>query len=545
MMNHDHKLADRVIYQFYKGLDCPRSLTCWLLYSSGEHDQLAALEFNPFDYNSKTAADDSLCATKFLSKCDYLSTTVDRKKVALDKFFEAEQQCLNTNRRILRSEFKNAQTSSVLRRAKFKIETILGDIDPEAFLDACNWGPGATVSIKRRAATHPNKFQTESGITLEAYNFVAPWWSTAFPHWVPRFTIQNASRLVTVPKNAKTDRTIAIEPGLNLWFQKGIGMLIRRKLRAFGIDLNSQDHNARLSRIASKFNNLATVDFSSASDTISKEVVKELLPPRWFALCEAFRSSLCLLDDKPILLNKFSSMGNGFTFELESLIFYSLALATQGELKLNERISVFGDDVILSSKAVDLYTDICADLGFTVNTSKSYSSSYYRESCGEHWWNGVSIKPIFHKEPLNGKTALLKLANSVRRLAHRRSAFGCDRALRRCWHVLADTLGRETPRISDGFGDLGLIENIDGFGVAATRASNGLEGFYVRVWAVLAVNKFYDDQGLLLYKLKSIGGLGLKTESSGGGNNIPLPGRAKHAKIRVLVPRWYDLGPWL
>lgn len=545
MMNHEKLIADEAIRQFYTGLDCPRSLTCWLLFSSGEHDQLAGLEFNPLDYNSKQAADDSLCATKFLSKCTYLTTTVDKRQVALDKFFEAEHQCKITNKRILRSEFSKPQTSSVLYRAKFKIERVLGKLSVETLIDACNWGPGATVSIKRNAATHPNKFQTESGITSEAYNFVAPWWSLVYPNWTPRMTIQNASKLVTVPKNAKTDRTIAIEPGLNLWFQKGIGTLIRRKLLASGIDLNSQEHNAKLSRLGSRFNHLATVDFSSASDTISKEVVKELLPKKWYYLCEAFRSSLCQLDDKNILLEKFSSMGNGFTFELESLIFYALAEAVHAELGIDEVTSVYGDDVILSSRAVDMYTAVCADLGFTVNVKKSYSSTCYRESCGAHWWLGASIKPIFHKEPLNGKTAVLKLANSIRRLAHRRSIIGCDRALRRSWHVLADYLGRDTPRISEGYGDIGLIENIDGPGVAVTRAKHGLEGYFVRVWAVLAAKKYYDSQGLLLYKLKSIGRLGLNTESSGGGNNIPLPGRTKHAKIRVLVPRWYDLGEWV
>lgn len=577
-MNHDNELAPQIIEEFYASLDCPRSLTCWLLYKSGQHESLANLEFNPGDYNDFRAARDSLAATKFLSKAEFLETGLDTAQVALEKFFAAEEQCRETNRRILRGNYKDPRTSSILANATRKIEAVLGDFDAVEWLELCNWGPGATVAIKRRNATAPTKFLVESGITNDAYNFVAGWWDLVYPNWVPRFTITNAAKVVTVPKNAKTDRTIAIEPGLNLWFQKGVGSLLKKRLKGIGIDLKDQSHNGRLARIGSLSNTLATIDFSAASDTVSKELVRAMIPYRWLQVLEAFRSSVCSVAEKHIVLEKFSSMGNGFTFELESLIFWAIGKAVLDSFDPNQLshkeklISVFGDDVVLNSEAADVYTSVCADLGFTVNSAKSYSSTYYRESCGEHYFNGYNIKPIFQKERLNGKTALLKLTNNVRRLSHRRASIGCDRALYRCWQLLADALGSNTPRISEGYGDMGIIENIDHPSVERKRATNGLEGNFVRVWAVLAAQLELSHHGLHLYRLQTIGSLdvvnktrhphftlrqlastfsedepnlGSYGESSGKGNSISLPGRTKHAKVRVLIPRWYDLGPWV
>lgn len=546
-------LQDDYIHEYLTALDCPRSLTAWLLYAHKEHEQLARLEFDPLCYNNIVDARDSLASTKFLSKAAFLSTNIDLKEAALDKFRSAEEVCLQTNLRIRSHRFKNPLTESCLLGMARKISFILGSFDADEFVDSCSWGPGATTAIKRVDALAPEKYRIESCITRDAYDFVSPWFHAAYPSWDVHFVIENCNKVVTVPKDAKSDRTIAIEPGINLWFQKGIGSMMRRRLKRTGIDLDNQSHNQKLSRVASKFNELATVDFSSASDTISKELVREILPLNWQVLVWAFRSNSYRLQDSTYCYEKFSSMGNAFTFELETLIFYSMALTVCELLNIKgENVSVYGDDVILPVGAFDLYHDISEDLGFVFNRAKSYSSSYYRESCGAHWWNGVDIKPIFQKEPFNGKTPLLKSANAVRRLAHRRNTFGCDQSFYSCWRLLAGALGQTCPRISDGFGDIGLIENFDHPFVKAIRAKHGVEGFYVRVWALQAVQRYVEHQGLLLFKLKQIGMSrddryfdGNVRDLSAVGNSIPMPMRSRHARIRVLIPRWYDLGPWL
>jgi len=108
-------------------------------------------------------------------------------------------------------------------------------------------------------------------------------------------------------------------------------------------------------------------------------------------------------------------------------------------------------------------------------------------------------------------------------------------------------LGKSCPRISEGYGDIGLIENLNHPFVTATKARHGIEGFYTRVWATMPVTRNDDSKGLLLFKLKLMG-----NESQcnirdliAAGNMVPLSGRTRITRKRILIPRWVDLGPWV
>lgn len=548
-MSLDNSLLDVYVHSYLAALDCPRSLAVQLMYAHGEHAQLAQLTWDPHHYNDVSTAADSLAATKFLSKAEFLNTGINREEVAMAGFVDAERQCREANRRIWSGTFDPVH-HAIVDQAAALVDKLLGSFDAEEFVDSCSWGPGASVSVKRRQACRPHKFRVESGITPACYDFVRNWFHVAYPHWVPDFEIQPSSKIVTVPKDAKRDRIIAIEPGINLWFQKGVGSMLRKRLRASGVNLDNQCINQERARVGSRYNHLATIDFASASDTVSQAVVHRLLPGPWYAVCDALRTTSGVYKDETFFFSKFSSMGNGFTFELESLIFYALARAVCSHLGVSSRgISVYGDDVVIPCEAVDLYTSVCATCGFTTNKSKSYFSSPYRESCGEHFWGGVSIKPIFLKETLNGKTALLKSANNVRRYAHRRNTFGCDRRFWTTWQIFTDILG-DVPRISEGYGDGGLIVNLDES--TATKAKHGVEGYMTRCWAVVPLRKQMTHRGVLLDKLHAIGAspCDLPLYFDGGdqpasGNEIPMSGRVRHTKTRMLIRQWYDLGPWI
>jgi len=548
-----HENTRKFTYEYLSALDCPRSLTVFILFEQGEHKQLSELQWDPHHYNDLKSARDSLAATKFLSKAVFLRTGNQLKEIAMEKFFETELQCKKTNEYLVNLANKPDLASSLLA-AQFKISSILSDFTPDEFIDACNFGPGSTTTIRRRLANHPYKFQFETGITQEAYDFTMPWFSNAYPLWEVQPKVISGSKIVTVPKNAKTDRVIAIEPGINLWFQKGIGSMLRRRLKGFGIDLNNQSINGDKSRIASKFSHLATVDFSSASDTISTKLVEEIFPQNWLALLRAYRSKFATVDGKIHRLEKFSSMGNGFTFELESLIFYVFACVACDRTNCSSKeVSVYGDDVILPVEAYDEYCSIVQSVGFTVNLAKSYSSSYYRESCGAHYWDGQCVKPIFLKEELYEEDTILRNANSVREYSRRRVNGGCDRTLRRCWVFLAALLGSSTPRICSGYGDIGLIVNEDEAGVNPVPAKHGIEGNFHLVWCFVPITRSFSDRGLLLFKLKTLGRSRDEwrfnpldiTEAGCVGNEVPMPMQVKKTRKRVLVPRWTSLGPWI
>jgi hypothetical protein len=97
-------------------------------------------------------------------------------------------------------------------------------------------------------------------------------------------------------------------------------------------------------------------------------------------------------------------MGNGFTFELESLIFWSVAKACSELLNLESEVSVYGDDIIIDSRGYDLLTRSLSELGFFVNSEKSFSSGPFRESCGADWFKGTWIRPFYVKQRISDES---------------------------------------------------------------------------------------------------------------------------------------------
>lgn len=190
--------------------------------------------------------------------------------------------------------------------------------------------------------------------------------------------VYHASRFSTVRKNNEVDRPIALEGLCNMLVQRRIGCGIKNLLKeVFGVDLDSlADKHRRLISDATK----ATIDLKNASDSVSLWLV-DFLFPKWFTnqLYAARAPFLEGLDGEFYVLNKVSSMGAGFTFELMSFILLVLGLEHDKEF------SVFGDDIIVANpKARAVIADLRA-VGFEVNESKSFVDSKFRESCGANW----------------------------------------------------------------------------------------------------------------------------------------------------------------
>jgi len=531
----------RFIRDYLSSLDCARGLTTWLLFINNEHRQLVDLECDPQDHNSIETFRRAYSATKFLSKADFLSLDLDLKAVALEKFEESEKACRLTNRRVALRQNETLEHASLIFSARRKISNILGQFIGDEMFDSANWGPGVTTLIKGSDTSPVNKFRSETGTTQLLHDSFGDLFAIAYPTWtIGNRSIMSGNEVITVPKNSKTDRTIAIEPGLNLWLQKGVGTMIRRRLLRSGINLNDQRHNQRLARVGSKFDNLATIDFSAASDTISLETVRELLPPDWFLVLSILRSHQGLINNSLTQYEKFSSMGNGFTFELESLIFYALAVACVSSPLDTHEVSVYGDDVIIPVDAVDRYTSLCAYLGFVVNKQKSFSSGYFRESCGEHYWNGISCKPYFLKEVLRNDEAIRKAYNSVIRLnTHAIGNFRYrDSSIKR---TVSNLIRLVPPKrrfmISDGYGDGGFIGNYDESN--PVHAKYGYEGSFTKHVVSVPCGYASEDHALLLARLRN------RSVDKSLSQEVYYRGRVKHVVKRLYVRQWCNLGPWL
>jgi len=396
----------KLIREYLEALDSPRALTCWILFESGgeaELVQLVNLTVDPLDYNLVRDFRAAYAATKFLSKVDDLETGIDKTGVAVEAAMKAELRCSSTNetwRGLLSGRVISPYTSAI-QRAISRIAAILGPV-PQT-LESGGWSKGRTTSSSGPQLSPYLKYGCRLDVTASALRYArrelrdSPWWGAAAlgadaPVSVLKeaFTITRGNVMLAVPKNAKTDRIICYEPHMNIWLQLKVGSHIRGRLKRFGVDLDDQVINQRRAKLGSKTGHLATIDLRSASDTVSFELVRQLLPIDWVCLLDDLRSKYTLWPDGVWRKNeKFSSMGNGFTFELESLLFYAISSA------ISTDVSVYGDDIIVPAEFFEEVVRFLEFCGFEVNTSKSYGSGPFRESCGFDAYLGSSCTPVY------------------------------------------------------------------------------------------------------------------------------------------------------
>jgi len=87
-------------------------------------------------------------------------------------------------------------------------------------------------------------------------------------------------------------------------------------------------------------------------------------------------------------------MGNGFTFPLETLVFYSLIKAV-GDLSGCVGVySVYGDDLIYPRKIHNIVHHVMDSLGIQINLDKTFVDSHFRESCGGDYYHGADVRPV-------------------------------------------------------------------------------------------------------------------------------------------------------
>lgn len=354
-----------------------------------------------------------------------------RKSRAIDKWLATELRNRKTNWRIIQFDPVDSDVdlgwvkmSKLVSTIRDIVSSIIGKVPPEDVLYGTYSG-GASTSKTKDVGVIFTKFASQADVTMEAYDTYRQVVSTC-DTWrlhldrtgslEPRIVEGNV--MFTVPKTSTIDRVACKEPDFNCFAQKGIGDFIRRALRKKGIDLNDQSVNRNLARLGSIDGKLATLDLSSASDSVTTQLVYLLLPPQWAVLMDGVRSQRTVLPDGTIHYNEmFSSMGNGFTFELESLLFYSIVKATCYHSGVKGRVSVYGDDIVCPSSVARRVARLFNWFGFTVNSGKSFWYGRFRESCGGHYYRGRDVTPFYVKEPIATCERLVHFLNRLRKWA--------------------------------------------------------------------------------------------------------------------------------
>lgn len=229
------------------------------------------------------------------------------------------------------------------------------------------------------------------------------------------------SKLSTVPKNQEKERTIAIEPLGNMCLQLAAGEYITGALKSIGLDITKQQPlNKAMAAQGSVFGTLCTIDLKSASDMIHPDLVRLLLPPEWFEYLMAIRSPETLLPNGEWLkLNMISTMGNGFTFPLMTLLIVALIYGFRSQDKASPTLwidwkhtCVFGDDVIIPTHEFDGFCSVLKAAGLVVNHDKSYFEGPFRESCGGDYYLGYDVTP-FYVESLKNDAEIYVALNKM------------------------------------------------------------------------------------------------------------------------------------
>ena len=226
--------------------------------------------------------------------------------------------------------------------------------------------------------------------------------------------IVEGSTLSTVPKDKDRNRTICTEPTLNMFYQLGVKQILENILaKRYHYSMVTQpDANKALARLASIDGSFATIDLKNASDSISIDLVRYLLPKAEFENLSAIRSPTTFVDGVPHTLNMFSTMGNGFTFPLLILMFCAMLRVAYRErnqkfrnryykqqdhifLTKDTTYGVFGDDIICKTDVVDTVFHMLSASGFIVNHDKSYTTGPFRESCGGDYHQGFNVRGVY------------------------------------------------------------------------------------------------------------------------------------------------------
>lgn len=480
--------VEDVVFTLCEDLATPRSLTVFLMVKHGEWDQLVNLSVDPAHFLDRgyhqavaklgfrlpdgfRGSDHywrDAVATSFLRKCEGLPTSFDRKAAAYESFYKCEKECFRANERLspfLHGAYAPGEEAifSFLLNARKMIRSILGPCPADVI---GRFGPGATYGDKGKLSTVPDKMSSRPTLTSSAMGFLFPWSSTAWASAcassgrAPLFIRGN--RFTAVPKDARKFRGIAIEPSINLFYQLGFGSALRSRLRDSGINLNDgQVIHKQVACEASRSGAFSTIDLSNASDTVCINLVKLLLPSSWFKALNDLRSPTTNVEGKVVVLEKFSSMGNGFTFELETLIFLGLCSAAMISCGIQplpgENLWVFGDDIIVPADCSGVLKSALSFCGMTVNQEKSFVNGPFKESCGGDYFDGTDVRPFFLKEFPYEPQHYMAMANGIRGLAF---AAGRDVSrfsdLRRTWFRILDFLPSAIKRLR-GPQDLGDI----------------------------------------------------------------------------------------
>lgn len=343
----------------------------------------------------------------------------DARERAITKFWEGNETCRSTNTRLANGNLDPFVTKVLARAGEYILKAVTPVFTMENVLKFSNFGPGATAMVGRAYSSRPEKWEPSvfkgkpHYATLGTLPFLHAFEKRNkdldLPH---EFVIVPGDQEGTATKNYKSDRIMNMQPAWTLFFQKGVGGCLRLACRSVGLLWpNAQETQRRRAREGSIDGKVATIDLANASGTIAFALVRSVFDEPVWSVMTALRASAMWrcqsIDGKltppsgweAIPYDLYSTMGNGFTFEMETLLFWAIVAATCSFKGHHwSTTTVFGDDIICPSDCRNEVVHVLQVCGLSVNPHKSFWEGPFRESCGGHYWKGSDVTPFYLKE---------------------------------------------------------------------------------------------------------------------------------------------------
>lgn len=311
--------------------------------------------------------------------------------------------------------------SGLVHRWRQIAASILGDYTESEHFERCMFARNACVGHPSRRKGLDQKLKGPFTGSMEHIRFLQRYAET--DPTLADILQENGSpfhpapslRLTFVPKSYKALRAIMPDTLAGSFYSSGLGEMIKARLAKSGLNINTlQRRHRKLAMKASRpvgwgrgskisaSRRLATVDLSSASDSITTQLLSMILPRKWFHAITKGRISYYDYNKKRYRLVSACTMGLGHTFPLETLVFYVLTkgVAEWYGPEASSAVSVYGDDIIVPTEVLcgngtfPSLTQIFRRLHLVLNDQKSFWGwCDFRESCGGDFYRGHDVRP--------------------------------------------------------------------------------------------------------------------------------------------------------
>lgn len=201
-----------------------------------------------------------------------------------------------------------------------------------------------------------------------------------------------------VPKKFDSLRGITLNTLIGTFISGAIGNVMAKRLKDYGLNIKKlQEKHGVYARIFSNTRTHATADLSLASQSITKQHIDCLFSVDWADAMEEGRIKLINLAGDVHRTPTYAGMGIGFTFPLQTILFYSLLEAIRTLTKTQGFVSVYGDDLVYPRRIHRYVSAILPRLNFILNEDKTYVEENFRESCGSDFYRGVDVRPFSYE----------------------------------------------------------------------------------------------------------------------------------------------------